>query len=90
MDQRLNNTQDMEAASIWDPCFELICDMEEPLTASHELVRALLLMATGMDEQDGIPVNRVAMILWREIKAARELRDELFHTFHPHRAGGQA
>lgn len=65
--------------------FDLICDMEDPLTIIGDLTDALALIAETMDDDRSSIVQRLAWLAKDQRNAAEKLRGDLFRLTHPRR-----
>ena len=65
--------------------FNLISDMENDLEDALQFARTIAIMTETMDDDMGVPVQRVAWEIANRIQSAKEKRGKLFHLNHPNR-----
>ncbi len=68
------------------PLFDIICAMEDDLSAIQNFANALAFISETMEEQVGAVVQRVAWEVLDRAEALAKHRGELFRALHPARA----
>ena len=72
-----------------DETFRTVTDLEEPLRAIDELMRGLGLLAEALGDDEGLAVQRIAVVARKECEAACKAYSKLLLLTHPHRDQGQ-
>ena len=65
--------------------FDLIDEMEGPLSDINNLLTAMMMMADQADETEGSAMHCVARLAHAQCIAAEKIRTRLFKLMHPHR-----
>lgn len=65
--------------------FDLVCDMEAPLTRARDMAFAIQLMTDTLESDIRDAITAVAEEVGAQIKRVEKLQGEVFHELHPNK-----